>query len=288
MRTRDLRGDLRLHQHRARRSTSATRCRVSGTRAGVPPGRRGHDEPDHDRARQSERRRHGALERQRVARADGRRRRRSRAADRVIEDDAAATSRRAGVVRSRPGRHRLLREPRGMRVQMNDAVRPSGRATASARSRAGDTGRRGRAHGARRHRDPRRTTSTPSGHPRRRDPADAPRRTSATRFTRPMSASSTTASATSSCSSSTSSPPSTAGSRRETTGRRGRDELAVATFNVENLDPGDAPADKFAALARADRQQPALAGPHRDRGDPGQQRPDRTTRRRCVRHAGPS
>ena len=58
-------------------------------------------------------------------------------------------------------------------------------------------------------------------------------------------------------------------------------QLAIASFNVENLDPTDPPA-KFARLARHHRQQPQGARHRRRRGDPGQRRPGhrRTARRR--------
>jgi hypothetical protein len=45
--------------------------------------------------------------------------------------------------------------------------------------------------------------------------------------------------------------------------------LTVATFNVENLDPGDGAA-RFAAIAEGDRQEPERARHHLDRGDAGQ------------------
>ena len=55
--------------------------------------------------------------------------------------------------------------------------------------------------------------------------------------------------------------------------RRTDHEIVVGTYNVENLDPGDGPAVR--APRRADREQPPLARPDRDRGGPGQRRRDR-------------
>ena len=57
---------------------------------------------------------------------------------------------------------------------------------------------------------------------------------------------------------------------RETTALGDDDRaLTVATFNVENLDPGDGAA-RFTAHRQRDRQQPQLARHHLDRGDAGQ------------------
>ena len=118
-------------------------------------------------------------------------------------------------------------------------------------------------------------------HPRRRDRAGVRRPTVERR--RPLPGAdrrrrSTTASATSSSQvDRAAAGVAPAASQREvTTVAAGAGELAVATFNVENLDPGDPPA-KFAALAGADREQPAVARHRRPRGDPGQQRRRRTT-----------
>ena len=72
----------------------------------------------------------------------------------------------------------------------------------------------------------------------------------------------------------------TGGSRPRPRARPDR-QLSVATFNVENLAPTD-PAAQVRPPGRADREQPAVAGHPRHRGDPGQQRRDR--RRRGRRH----
>ncbi len=64
--------------------------------------------------------------------------------------------------------------------------------------------------------------------------------------------------------------------RARSPGRRTRCELAVATFNVENLAPTD-PQAKFDALAAARRHNLASAGHPRAGGGPGQQRRRPTT-----------
>ena len=64
-----------------------------------------------------------------------------------------------------------------------------------------------------------------------------------------------------------------AGDRRAV---RTANQLTVATFNVENLDPGDGPA-KFDALAALIVNNLQRAGHRRARGDPGQQRRRPTT-----------
>ena len=66
------------------------------------------------------------------------------------------------------------------------------------------------------------------------------------------------------------------GPGRQRPGARGHSaprssDLSVATFNVENLSAFDSDA-KVNAAGRPDRQQPALAGHHRHRGDAGQHR----------------
>ncbi len=69
------------------------------------------------------------------------------------------------------------------------------------------------------------------------------------------------------------------GPARETTTPALDDELAMASYNVENLSPADSQA-KFDTLAATDRGQPGLARPAHPRGGAGQQRPDQ---RRCRR-----
>ena len=73
------------------------------------------------------------------------------------------------------------------------------------------------------------------------------------------------------------------GLAREVTAPGTRHDLSVATFNVENLSPLDADA-KVDCPGGADRRQPAITRHHRDRGDPGQHRPDqrRNGRRRPL------
>ena len=66
------------------------------------------------------------------------------------------------------------------------------------------------------------------------------------------------------------------GLTREATTPPAPNQLAVATFNVENLDPSDA-AGEVRRAGGPDRQQPAVARPDRRRGGAGQQRRDRTT-----------
>ena len=61
------------------------------------------------------------------------------------------------------------------------------------------------------------------------------------------------------------------GLERETTRKQARGELAVATYNVENLDPSDA---TFADARGRDRAQPPVARHRVPGGDPGQQRRD--------------
>ena len=62
----------------------------------------------------------------------------------------------------------------------------------------------------------------------------------------------------------------------ESTTPAGANELSVATFNVENLDPGD-PQAKFDRLAQIIVANMKLAGSPRARGGPGQHRARRTT-----------
>ena len=129
------------------------------------------------------------------------------------------------------------------------------RPATSARSRCSpDNGAgAGAAHRARRHRHPASTTSTPSASSSTTvlNGAAACRwSTSATSFAAPSSASSTTTSATSAAAHEGAAAvrrrqPDARGHRRSP---RGADQLTVATFNVENLDPADGAA-KFDALA---------------------------------------
>ena len=63
---------------------------------------------------------------------------------------------------------------------------------------------------------------------------------------------------------------------RDDGARRARTQLAVATFNVENLDPSDPPA-KFDRLAGLIVNNLAVAGHRRGRGGAGQQRRRPTT-----------
>ncbi len=72
---------------------------------------------------------------------------------------------------------------------------------------------------------------------------------------------------------------SSGGIAQETTTAQTATQLAVATFNVENLAPTD-PASKFSASGDDRRQQPEGAGPDRGRGSAGQLRRDR---QRCRR-----
>ena len=68
------------------------------------------------------------------------------------------------------------------------------------------------------------------------------------------------------------------GLTRETTANVGANQVSIATFNVENLAPGD-PQTKYDASGRPHRQQPEGAGHRGARGDPGQQRRDRRRHR---------
>ena len=64
-------------------------------------------------------------------------------------------------------------------------------------------------------------------------------------------------------------------------------ELSVATYNVENLDPTD-PQAKFDRLAAGHRHQPQQPGHRRPGGDPGQQRRRPTTARSPPTRRSPS
>ena len=65
----------------------------------------------------------------------------------------------------------------------------------------------------------------------------------------------------------------------EVTRTKQRDELAIAGYNVENLDGLD-PQDRYDRVAAQIVEQPALAGHPQPRGDPGQRRRRRARRRR--------
>ena len=66
--------------------------------------------------------------------------------------------------------------------------------------------------------------------------------------------------------------PTSGGIAREVTAAASRGQLAMATFNVENLDAAEGP-DQVQRVGGDDREQPSLAGHPCARGDPGQQRP---------------
>ena len=205
--------------------------------------------------------------------------RRARAAATVIDDDscgdvetsARSTRPRTASTSTRASRACACRSTTPSRsARRNDfgeisVLADDGPARASARRAAGSSS-------APNDFNPERICSTTCSHRCRR-------RTSATASPARGAASWTTPSATSSCS--------THGARRAD-GRRPEaevtaapalpNELASATFNVENLDPADR-RPSSPRSARSDRRQPALARPRRPRGGPGQQRPDQRRRR---------
>ena len=256
--------------------------RVSGTRAGVPGGRCARARTS--RSPRSTRHRSRSLSTGNpLPRGDGHRDRRPRAAD--DGDRGRRHRRRRDQRRLRPGdrRHRLLREPRGHARPGQQRRRRRPDATTSARSRSSPTTARTPASG-------RRAAGSSSGpndfNPERISLDDdviggpTPAVNVGDHFSgAASSASSTTTSATSSSSVTT---PLTrvagrAGARGD--GRAGAERARVATFNVENLDPADAPA-KFDALAGLIVNNLRSPGPPRARGGPGQQRRDERRRRR--------
>ena len=179
----------------------------------------------------------------------------------------------ADNVRPAAGRHRLPREPRG---HARADRRPRGGrpdATASARSpTVAAAGFGGPSTAARRHLRHARGLQPRAADPRRRARADVPdvNRRRLRRAT--VDASSTTRSATSSTTRRATPTRIDRGLQREVTDAPQRaTQLAVASINVENLDPADPPA-KFDAARLDRRRQPPQPGHPGRRGGPGQRR----------------
>ena len=186
------------------------------------------------------------------------RHRRARPAERVIEDDAPDSVETSGVFDPAADGIDFYESLEAMRVQVNNAVVVGPRNSFGEIFVLADNGAGARHYGPRggiviRDLGPNhpatsgRATSTPSAFSSTTSRVSPHRtRTSATASRRRSSASSTTTSATSRSRSPRCSRASTTVSTREITTAPSPNELSVATFNVENLDPAE-PQSKFDA-----------------------------------------
>ncbi len=223
-----------------------TAVHVQRERPGVQGGRLGSREPLADRDRLRDR--HARRERH-SDRADGGRPGGPDPAEPGDRQRLHRRRRHQPEVRSEAGRHRLPREPRGHAP----AVQRRRRDRTVEQLRRGLDRRRQRPQ--RRPAQPSRRRDRGAGrlqpralHPRRRDRRDADREHRRQALDAARRRWPTTRSTTSSTTRSSTRRRPPAPCQREVTEAPKSNELAIATFNVENLAPGDSPA-KYAGLA---------------------------------------